>query len=180
MVLDLQSGTGWSVGLTALPLIAATVAWTIGSVAAAPLHLDPNRQLVIGHVGVVLGCAVMALPVAGGAAVAAGITLAGFGMGVQSPAAFIAIAPDGDPRAAAAVPLARNLGAGVGVAIAGVVITAVAGSVAPDGGAGRRRRPRTPLRRADGVPARGGAVCRGAAARAPHPLSSRAAPPIRG
>jgi MFS family permease len=130
VVLDLQSGAGWSVGQTALPLIAATVAWTIGSVAAAPLHLDPDRQLVIGHLGVVAGCAVMALPVTGGAAVAAGITLAGFGMGVQSPAAFIAIAPDGDPRAAAAVPLARNLGAGVGVAAAGAVITAVAGSVA--------------------------------------------------
>ena len=130
VVLDLQSGAGWSVAETALPLIAATIAWTIGSVAAAPLHLDPDRQLVIGHVGVVLGCAVMALPVHGGTAVAAGITIAGLGMGVQSPAAFIAIAPDGDPRAAAAVPLARNLGAGIGVAAAGAVITAVAGSVA--------------------------------------------------
>jgi MFS family permease len=130
VVLDLQSGAGWSVERTALPLIAGTVAWTIGSVAAAPLHLDPDRQLVIGHVGVALGCAVMALPVEGGTAVALGITLAGFGMGVQSPAAFIAIAPDGDPRAAAAVPLARNLGAGIGVAAAGAVITAVAGSVA--------------------------------------------------
>jgi hypothetical protein len=130
VVLDLQSGAGWSVGATALPLIAATVAWTIGSVGAAPLHLDPGRQLVIGHVIVVLGCAVMAIPVAGGTLVALGISIAGLGMGVQSPAAFIAIAPDGNPRAAAAVPLARNLGAGIGVAAAGAVITAVAGSVA--------------------------------------------------
>jgi MFS family permease len=130
VVLDLQSGAGWSVGATALPLIAATVAWTVGSVGAAPLHLDPDRQLVIGHVIVVLGCAVMAIPVSGGTLVAIGISIAGLGMGVQSPAAFIAIAPDGNPRAAAAVPLARNLGAGIGVAAAGAVITAVAGAVA--------------------------------------------------
>jgi MFS family permease len=130
VVLDLQSGAGWSVAETAVPLVGATVAWTIGSVVAAPLHLDPVRQLVIGHIFVVAGCALMALPLGGGTAVAIGITIAGLGMGVQSPAAFIAIAPDGDPRAAAAVPLARNLGAGIGVAVAGGAITALAGSVA--------------------------------------------------
>ena len=130
VVLDLQSGAGWSVAATAVPLVAATVAWTIGSVVAAPLHLDPTRQLVIGHVLVVAGCGLMALPLDGGTAVAIGITVAGLGMGVQSPAAFIAIAPDGDPRAAAAVPLARNLGAGVGVAILGGAITALAGTAA--------------------------------------------------
>lgn len=130
VVLDLQSGAGWSVGMTALPLIAATIAWTVGSVGAAPLHLDPTRQLNIGHVLVVLGCAVMAIPATGGTAVAIGISIAGLGMGVQSPAAFIAIAPDGDPRAAAAVPLARNLGAGIGVAVMGGAITALAGTAA--------------------------------------------------
>ncbi len=130
VVLDLQSGAGWSVAATAVPLVGATVAWTIGSVGAAPLHLDPVRQLVIGHVFVVAGCGLMALPVDGGSMVAIGITVAGLGMGIQSPAAFIAIAPDGDPRAAAAVPLARNLGAGVGVALTGGLITALAGAAA--------------------------------------------------
>jgi MFS family permease len=130
VVLDLQSGAGWSVAETAVPLVAATVAWTVGSVAAAPLHLDPVRQLVIGHLFVVAGCGLMALPLDGGSMVAIGITIAGLGMGIQSPAAFIAIAPDGDPRAAAAVPLARNLGAGVGVAVAGGAITALAGTAA--------------------------------------------------
>jgi MFS family permease len=130
VVLDLQSGAGWSVAQTAVPLVAATVAWTVGSVAAAPLHLDPVRQLVIGHLFVVAGCGLMALPLDGGSMVAAGITIAGLGMGIQSPAAFIAIAPDGDPRAAAAVPLARNLGSGIGVAVVGGAITALAGSAA--------------------------------------------------
>jgi hypothetical protein len=88
------------------------------------------RQLVIGHVFVIAGCGLMALPIDGGGMVAIGITIAGFGMGIQSPAAFIAIAPEGDPRAAAAVPLARNLGAGVGVAMMGGAITALAGAAA--------------------------------------------------
>ena len=77
VVLDLQSGAGWSVAATAVPLVGATVAWTIGSVGAAPLHLDPVRQLVIGHVFVVAGCGLMALPVDGGSMVAIGITVAG-------------------------------------------------------------------------------------------------------
>ncbi len=128
VVLDLQSGAGWGVGETAIPLVAATVAWTVGSMAAAPLHLDPDRQLLVGHWLVVIGCAVMALPLAGGLAVATGFTLAGLGMGVQSPAAFLAIAPDHDPRAAAAVPLARNVGAGIGIALAGVLLTGLAGT----------------------------------------------------
>jgi MFS family permease len=128
--LDLQAGVGWSVTEAALPLVSATMAWTAGSVGSAALRLDAWRQLVIGTAVVGVGCALMWLPAAGGLPVACGLTLAAVGMGIQSPAAMLAIlspGAGGEGRATSCVPLSRTLGGGVGIALAGAVIVALAG-----------------------------------------------------
>jgi MFS family permease len=133
--LDLQAGVGWSVIEAAVPLITSTMAWTVGSMAMARLNLAPRTMIAIGTTLAAIGCALMALPTDGGLAVAVGLTIAALGMGVQSPGMFLAIVEGigGEAgRATASVTVARTIGGGVGIALAGAVVAAVAGSAALD------------------------------------------------
>jgi hypothetical protein len=67
----------------------------------------------------------MAIPVSGGLAIAIGFTISGFGMGFASPALFPAALSDDEGREGrdtSAVTTARQLGAGIGAALAGFVL----------------------------------------------------------
>jgi hypothetical protein len=77
----------------------------------------------------------MGLPVLDGRTIALGIIVAAFGMGIQSPVALLASAaerPSGEGRATASVPLARSIGGGIGIALAGVVVVGHVGQAALD------------------------------------------------
>ena len=77
----------------------------------------------------------MALPFSGGLGVAVGLTIAALGMGIQSPGMFLAIVEGvgGEAgRATASVTVARTIGGGIGIALAGAVVAAVAGREALD------------------------------------------------
>jgi MFS transporter, DHA2 family, methylenomycin A resistance protein len=133
--LDLQAGIGWSVIAAAVPLILATCAWTIGSMTMARVHLTPRTMMGLGTAIACLGCGIMALPVAGGLAVGLGLTVAALGMGIQSPGLFIAVvdgAEGEEGRVTSSVPVARTIGGGVGIALAGAIVAAVAGQAALD------------------------------------------------
>ena len=65
----------------------------------------------------------MAIPVSSGLAIAIGFTISGFGMGFASPALFPAALSDDEGREGrdtSAVTTARQLGAGIGAALAGL------------------------------------------------------------
>ncbi len=133
--LDLQAGIGWSVIAAAVPLILATCAWTIGSMTMARVHLTPRTMMGLGTAIACLGCGIMALPVEGGLAVGLGLTVAALGMGIQSPGLFIAVvdgAEGEEGRVTSSVPVARTIGGGVGIALAGAIVAAVAGQSALD------------------------------------------------
>jgi DHA2 family methylenomycin A resistance protein-like MFS transporter len=133
--LDLQAGVGWSVLEAAVPLITSTMAWTVGSMAMARVHLAPRAMLVLGGGLAAGGCALMAVPFEGGLGVAVGLTIAALGMGIQSPGMFLTIVEGvgGEAgRATASVTVARTIGGGVGIALAGAVVAAVAGREALD------------------------------------------------
>ena len=89
--LDLQSGVGWSVFWASFPLVTASLAWTAGSMLAARLALTLRMQIGMGGALVALGGLGAALPIAGGFTVALGYTIAGLGMGLASPALFVAV-----------------------------------------------------------------------------------------
>jgi hypothetical protein len=74
---------------------------------------------------VAVGTLTMAIPVSGGLAIAIGFTISGFGMGFASPALFPAALSDEagrEGRDTSAVTTARQLGAGIGAALAGFVL----------------------------------------------------------
>jgi len=73
---------------------------------------------------------VMALPDPSGGTVVGGFVAAGLGMGIQSPALLVAVVGGGgsEGRDTSSVPLARTVGGGIGIAIAGTVLVAVAGT----------------------------------------------------
>ncbi len=125
--LDLQSGVGWSVFWAATPLVTASLAWTAGSMLAARLSLDLRTQIAAGGALVACGGLGAALPLAGGSTVAVGYTIAGLGMGLASPALFVAVlsgAPGAEGRETAAPPVARNVGSSVGIALGGGLLLA--------------------------------------------------------
>ncbi len=67
----------------------------------------------------------MAIPVSSGLAIAIGFMISGFGMGFASPALFPAALSDDEGREGrdtSAVTTARQLGAGIGAALAGFVL----------------------------------------------------------
>jgi MFS family permease len=125
--LDLQSGVGWSVFWASMPLVTASLAWTAGSMLAARLSLTLRTQIGVGGAFVALGGLSAAVPTAGGSIVAVGYTIAGLGMGLASPALFVAVlsgAPGAEGRETAAPPVARNVGSSVGIALGGALLLA--------------------------------------------------------
>ena len=143
ITLALQAGSGWSVFWASFPLLVSSLTWTIGT--GLVTHLDwPLRRIVtIGTTIVAAGTLVMAIPVSSGLAIAIGFMISGFGMGFASPALFPAALSDDEGREGrdtSAVTTARQLGAGIGAALAGfVLIETVPRAVL--------RRPRTATRR---------------------------------
>jgi MFS family permease len=127
--LELQAGFGHGVGLVGAALLLSTLGWTLGSTTTARLHIPPRRQVVLGTLAVFSGTALMALPLAGAALPMAAYALSGIGMGVSNPPLFAVVLEDvGEGRegqATASVPVARQVGAGIGTAIAGMVFGAV-------------------------------------------------------
>ncbi|MDX6538967.1 MAG: hypothetical protein QOI71_577, partial [Gaiellales bacterium] len=129
--LDLQSGVGWSVFWASMPLVSASLAWTAGSMVAARLDLTLRAQVGAGAALVAGGGLGAALPFGGGWTVAVGYTIAGLGMGLASPALFVAVlsgAPGAEGRETAAPPVARNVGSSVGIALAGGLLLAFSSS----------------------------------------------------
>ena len=123
--LDLQSGIGWSVFWASMPLVSASLAWTAGSMLAARIGFAPRVQIGLGATLVAIGGMASALPLGGGWPVAIGYTVAGLGMGLASPALFVAVLgdePGAEGRETAAPPVARNVGASIGIAVGGALL----------------------------------------------------------
>jgi hypothetical protein len=125
ITLDLQAGTAWSVLAASSPLIGATLMWTLGTLLAARIDATLRATIAWGAAIVGVGTLVMALPGSGGTAAALGYTLAGLGMGLESPALFGAVLSDelgAEGRESAVVPVTRTIGGGVGVALIGALL----------------------------------------------------------
>src|SRR5262245_41859821 len=90
--LDLQAGAGWSVALSGLPLVLGAAAWVGASFVMARLAISAPRQVVLGAGVIAAGCLTMALPLAGGVAVALGYVLTGAGFGIENQAVQITLA----------------------------------------------------------------------------------------
>ena len=92
--------------------------------------MSHRGQMALAAGIVAVGIGVMGLPVLGGSTMAIGIVVAAFGMGIQSPVALLSSAaerPSGEGRATASVPLARSIGGGIGIAVAGAVVVSRVG-----------------------------------------------------
>jgi MFS family permease len=126
--LQLQVGFGEPVGVVAVALVLTTLGWTTGSMVAARVGAPPRDQVVIGTLMVCVGTFGMAVPMGGVALPIACYALSGLGMGVASPALFELVLADGDAgregKSTSAIPLARQVGAGLGTAVAGIVFLA--------------------------------------------------------
>ena len=125
ITLALQAGSGWSVFWASFPLLLASLAWTIGTGLVTHLAWSLRRIVAVGTFVVAAGTLAMAIPVSGGLAIAIGFTISGFGMGFASPALFPAALSDDqgrEGRDTSAVTTARQLGAGIGAALAGFVL----------------------------------------------------------
>jgi MFS family permease len=123
--LELQAGFGHGVGAVGVALVGATLGWTSGSMVAARFHAPPRSQITLGTALVFIGVAAMAIPVGGALVPIAAYAVSGVGMGIASPALFAAVLADGDEgregQATSSVPVARQVGAGLGTAVAGIV-----------------------------------------------------------
>ncbi|MEO9175882.1 MAG: MFS transporter [Gaiellales bacterium] len=129
--LDLQSGVGWSVFWASAPLVTASLGWTTGSMIAARLRLSLRTQIGLGSLLVAVGGLTAAVPLGGGLPVALGFTVAGVGMGLASPALFVAVLSDergAEGRETAAPPVARNVGSSIGIALGGGLLVRYASS----------------------------------------------------
>ena len=94
------------------------------------MTLSNRSQLLIASLIVCAGVGIMGLPLFGGLTLAFGIVIAAFGMGIQSPVALLSAAaerPSGEGRATASVPLARSIGGGIGIAVAGALVVRTVG-----------------------------------------------------
>jgi MFS family permease len=123
--LDLQSGVGWSVFWASTPLVTASLAWTAGSMIAARIGFTLRLQIGIGAALVAVGGMSAAIPLDGGWPVALGYTLGGLGMGLASPALFVAVlsgVTGAEGRETAAPPVARNVGSSAGIAAGGALL----------------------------------------------------------
>ena len=125
ITLALQAGSGWSVFWASFPLLLSSLTWTIGTGLVTRLDWSLRRIVTVGTAVVAAGTLAMAIPVSGGLAIAIGFTISGFGMGFASPALFPAALSDDrgrEGRDTSAVTTARQLGAGIGAALAGFVL----------------------------------------------------------
>jgi MFS family permease len=120
--LQLQVGFGEPVWVVALALVLTTLGWTTGSMAAARVSAPPRDQILVGS------SLVMALPAGGVVLPMVAYAFSGLGMGIASPALFSVVLADGDEgregKSTSGIPLARQVGAGLGTAVAGIVFLA--------------------------------------------------------
>ena len=125
ITLALQAGSGWSVFAASVPLLVASLAWTVATGLVTHLDWSLRRIVTLGTGIVAAGTLAMAIPVSSGLAIAIGFVVSGFGMGFASPALFPAALSDDrgrEGRDTSAVTTARQLGAGIGAALAGFVL----------------------------------------------------------
>ncbi|MGZ4430514.1 MAG: hypothetical protein ACXVYV_02595, partial [Gaiellales bacterium] len=126
--LQIQVGFGEPVWVVALALVVATIGWTVGSMGAARFDAAPRDQILLGSVLVFVGTVVMAVPAGGVPLPIAAYAVSGLGMGIASPALFGAVLADAETgregQSTSSIPLARQVGAGVGTAVAGIVFAA--------------------------------------------------------
>jgi MFS family permease len=126
--LQLQVGFGEPVGVVAIALVLTTLGWTTGSMAAARFDAAPGDQILLGTLLVFVGTLVMAVPAGGVALPIAAYAVSGLGMGIASPALFSVVLSDGEAgregKATSSIPLARQVGAGLGTAVAGIIFVA--------------------------------------------------------
>jgi MFS family permease len=123
--LQIQVGFGDSIAVVAVALVLATLGWTLGSMGAARFDAWPGDQILLGTSIVFLATLAMAVPAGGVTLPVAAYAVSGLGMGIASPALFSAVLSDGDRgregRSTSSVPLSRQVGAGLGTALAGIV-----------------------------------------------------------
>ena len=126
--LQLQVGFGDGVRVVGVALLLCTLGWTTGSMTAARLGARPRNQIALGTGLTVAATFVMAIPAGGAVVPIAAYTFSGLGMGIASPALFAAVLADGaegrEGRSTSSIPLARQVGSGMGAAIAGIVFAA--------------------------------------------------------
>jgi hypothetical protein len=126
--LQLQVGFGDGVRVVGVALLLCTLGWTTGSMTAARIGARPRNQIALGTGLTVAATFVMAIPAGGAVVPIAAYTFSGLGMGIASPALFAAVLADGaegrEGRSTSSIPLARQVGSGMGAAIAGIVFAA--------------------------------------------------------
>ncbi len=126
--LQLQVGFGERIWVVALALVLTTLGWTTGSMMAARFTTPARDQILIGSTLVFVATLVMAVPLGGVALPIVAYAFSGLGMGVASPALFAVVLADGEQgregKSTSGIPLARQVGAGLGTAVAGIVFLA--------------------------------------------------------
>jgi MFS family permease len=124
--LQLQIGFGHSVAIVGVALLLCTAGWTTGSVGAARVGASPRAQIALGTSLTFAATLVMALPRGGAVLPVLGYMVSGLGMGIASPALFASVLLDGaegrEGQSTSSIPLARQVGSGVGAAVAGIVV----------------------------------------------------------
>ncbi len=127
--LELQAGFGHGVAVVGTALLLSTLGWTLGSTMTARLHVSPRRQVVSGTILVFVGTACMALPLGGFVLPMAAYAVSGVGMGICSPPLFTLVLAEvragREGQATSSIPVARQVGAGIGTALAGMAFAAV-------------------------------------------------------
>ena len=126
--LQLQVGFDDGVRVVGLALLLCTLGWTAGSMGAARVNARPRNQIALGTALTVAATFVMAVPAGGAVLPIAAYTFSGLGMGIASPALFAAVLADGaegrEGQSTSSIPLARQVGSGMGAAVAGIVFAA--------------------------------------------------------
>ncbi len=124
--LQLQVGFGHSVAVVGLALVVCTVGWTTGSMGVARIGGSLRAQVAVGTVLTAAGTLAMAIPIGGAVLPIAAYAVSGLGMGVASPGMFALVLLDRaegrEGQATSSIPLARQVGSGVGAAVAGIVV----------------------------------------------------------
>ena len=127
--LQLQVGFGHSVAVVGLALLMCTAGWTAGSMGAARVQASLRAQITFGTALTCIATFAMAVPRGGAILPIVAYAVSGLGMGIASPALFASVLLDGEEgsegKATSSVPLARQVGSGVGAAVAGIVVAAV-------------------------------------------------------
>jgi MFS family permease len=130
--LQLQVGFADGVRVVGVALLLCTLGWTTGSMTAARIGARPKSQIALGTSLTVAATFVMAIPAGGAVVPILAYTLSGLGMGIASPALFTAVLADGaegrEGRSTSSIPLARQVGSGMGAAVAGIVFAATLSS----------------------------------------------------